>query len=872
VTDGTASALADALRDRYRLERELGAGGMATVWLARDLRHDRPVALKVLRPELAAALGAERFLREIRLTAVLQHPHILPLLDSGEAAGRLFYVMPYVEGNSLRQRLQRDGQLPLDEAIRLTEEAAEALDYAHGLGIIHRDIKPENLLLSRGHVLLADFGIALAVSEAGGGRLTETGLSLGTPAYMSPEQAMAEPRLDGRSDQYSLACVLYEMLAGEPPYTGPSAQAVVAKRLTEPVPRLGVVRDVPAAVSAALDRALARSPADRFAKATEFGMALEAETPAGRQVAAFRVTFFRRRLLAAIGIGMALAGGLGALALARRAPSGFPDLLPGRVVIAPFDNRTGDPALESVGIMVAEWLTQGLSSTPLVEVVDSRSLMASVQAIRDAGGQGDPALRLAHETRAGTVVAGSIYQVADSLRFQARIADAGSARLRLTVDPITIPARDPVPALEPLRRRVTGALASLLDDRLNNPGVTTSRPPSYEAYQEYVLGMANYGRDLKGDIAHFARAVALDSSYTQALLWLGIAQADIGEIGLADSIFSLAETHRERLAPYDQANLDYFARGFARGDWEGSYGGARRMLELAPSAEHAKWAVALTSVVTHRPHEALAMLSRIDTTRGWGRTWRFGVASVAAGALHHLGDFVGDLAIAKAAAGAADAPVEWFLGVEARALAALQRDDEVFALPFESVHGEAPGSLMLRTAAELSAHGSPDEGRRMYRRASEWYGAKAAGDTAAVWRAGLAYSLLGAESWPEARELYAKLQRQDPTEVTNIGALGLVAARTGNRSAADGALETLSTSSGSHLYGEAAWWRARILAILGRTEEAVAAIEQSYREGRASDYRDRLNVGGNHNFHLYGPELTKLHEDPRIQDIFRVRG
>jgi len=266
--------LQDALSDRYRLERELGAGGMATVYLAHDLKHDRDVALKVLRPELGAVLGAERFLREIRLTARLQHLHILPLLDSGEAAGLFFYVMPYVEGESLRGKLSREKQLSLEEALRLTTEVAEALEYAHQQKIIHRDIKPENILLSRGHALVADFGIALAVSQAGGGRLTETGLSLGTPAYMSPEQAMAESDLDGRSDQYSLACVLYEMLAGEPPYTGTTAQVIIAKRLREPVPHLGTIRQVPPAVEEAVSRALAKAKADRFGSTAEFAAAL----------------------------------------------------------------------------------------------------------------------------------------------------------------------------------------------------------------------------------------------------------------------------------------------------------------------------------------------------------------------------------------------------------------------------------------------------------------------------------------------------------------------------------------------------------------------------------------------------------------------
>src|SRR5438093_321942 len=216
--------LRTALNDRYRIEREIGAGGMATVYLAHDLRHDRPVAIKVLHPELAAALGAERFLSEIKTTAKLQHPHILPLLDSGEADGLLFYVMPYVSGETLRTRLEREKQLPIADALRIAREAADALGAAHGLGIVHRDIKPENILLQGGHALVADFGIALAVQQAGGHRMTQTGLSLGTPQYMSPEQAMGERAIDARADIYALGAVTYEMLVGEPPFTGPSTQ------------------------------------------------------------------------------------------------------------------------------------------------------------------------------------------------------------------------------------------------------------------------------------------------------------------------------------------------------------------------------------------------------------------------------------------------------------------------------------------------------------------------------------------------------------------------------------------------------------------------------------------------------------------------
>jgi serine/threonine-protein kinase len=254
-----------ALEGRYRIESELGEGGMATVYLADDLKHERKVALKVLKPELAAVVGAERFLAEIKTTANLQHPHVLPLFDSGEADGFLFYVMPYVEGETLRARLERERQIPVDEAVRITSDVAEALHHAHQHGVIHRDIKPANILLSSGRPLVADFGIAFAVSTAGGGRLTETGLSMGTPYYMSPEQASADQSPRASSDVYSLGCVLYEMLVGEPPFTGSSAQAVLAKILTAEAPSAARARaSIPPNVDAAIRKAIERLPADRF--------------------------------------------------------------------------------------------------------------------------------------------------------------------------------------------------------------------------------------------------------------------------------------------------------------------------------------------------------------------------------------------------------------------------------------------------------------------------------------------------------------------------------------------------------------------------------------------------------------------------------
>jgi eukaryotic-like serine/threonine-protein kinase len=309
------SRLREALSRSYRIERELGQGGMATVYLAQDLKHDRKVAIKVLRPELAAVIGAERFLREIKTIATLQHPHILGLIDSGEVNGTAYYVMPFVEGESLRDRLTREKQLPIADAVRLATEVAGALDYAHRHGVIHRDIKPENVMLHDGSALVADFGIALAVSSAGGSRMTETGMSLGTPHYMSPEQAMGEREITARSDVYALGAITYEMLVGDPPFTGSTAQAIVAKVLTEdPRPLLPQRRSVPAEVEDAVLTALQKLPADRFATAAEFSAALVTPVTVARRTTALaagrpgprRIGWLPAALVGAVAFGLGI--------------------------------------------------------------------------------------------------------------------------------------------------------------------------------------------------------------------------------------------------------------------------------------------------------------------------------------------------------------------------------------------------------------------------------------------------------------------------------------------------------------------------------------------------------------------------------------
>jgi len=427
------SQLHVALGDRYEVDRELGRGGMATVFLARDTRQDRPVALKVLHPDLAAAVGSARFRREIRLATQLAHPHIVPLYDSGDADGQLYYVMPLVSGESLRQRLDREQQLPVGEALRITCEVASALDYAHRKGVVHRDVKPENILLATdGRAVVADFGIARAIGEsAAGTSITQTGVAVGTPRYMSPEQALADRQLDGRSDEYALACVLYEMLAGQPPFVGPNAQAIMARHALEPVPSLQVVRaTVPDDVEAAVERALSKSPGDRFATVAQFADALRASDSSAtaaraveRRLAARAAPPSRRWHAAALAAPLPLlAAAWAAWHAWLRPAAGAPasgGLDPRTVAVLYFADRSEGRAREYVSDGLTESLIEQLGQVRALDVVSTNG----VAAFRGSAASPDS---VARALRAGTVVMGSVEEVGDRLRIAVRMIDGNS--------------------------------------------------------------------------------------------------------------------------------------------------------------------------------------------------------------------------------------------------------------------------------------------------------------------------------------------------------------------------------------------------------------------------------------------------------------
>ncbi len=468
--EGQLERLRASLAGRYDIERELGRGGMAIVYLARDCRHDRPVALKVLRPELAAAVGAERFLREIQITAKLQHPNILPLYDSGEVEGFLFYVMPFVEGESLADLLGREPQLPLEQAVQIAREVAEALSVAHSHGIVHRDIKPQNILLTGGHAVVADFGIARAIAEAGADKLTQTGMAVGTPAYMSPEQASGTEHIDARTDLYSLGCVLYEMLVGQPPFTGSTAQAIMARHSMEDVPALHIVRhSIPPDLEQIVLCSLEKSPADRFHTAAEFADALRAvasgETPhlTGSLFTRAHRRWPRWGRPAALGAGVVvLVGGVVTIMIIARPhrpppiAAGGPD--PHNLAVLYFEDRSRGGALGYVADGLTEGLIDELARVPGLHVV-SRNGVAQFRAEAVAPES------VARVLDVATLVQGSVEPVRDRLRVSLRLVE-GPTGVDFNRVAFEVPSADPLAARDSVAREAGRMLRERLGQEL----------------------------------------------------------------------------------------------------------------------------------------------------------------------------------------------------------------------------------------------------------------------------------------------------------------------------------------------------------------------------------------------------------------------
>ena len=551
-----------ALAGRYEIERELGRGGMATVFLARDVQHDRPVALKVLHPELAAAMGAERFQREIKLAARLQHPHILGVYDSGAIADRLWFTMPFVEGETLRDRITRERQLPVDVAVRLTREVALALDYAHRHQVLHRDIKPENILLSDGQALLADFGIARALGSAADEGLTGTGVAIGTPGYMSPEQATGERGLDARSDVYALGSVLYEMLAGEPPFSGPTAQAVIMRIVTEaPRPLTAARASVTPELAAAVGKAMEKAPADRFATAAEFAEALGRIGGTSTSVMTAAAARSGRRVWGLVAAVVLVAAGLGTWAL-RRSPSHASG--PRRIAVLPFENEGGaDDAYFAAGI--TDELRSKLSAVPGLEVTaraSSSQYTKTTKSVKEIGKDLDVEYILTGTVRWSKPAGGkSTVRVTPELvhvssgankfsqPYQAELSDVFKVQSDI--------AGEVVQALDV-------ALATSTEQRLDaRPTQNTQAHDAFLRGQQISqdLSVTDAG-PMREAAAQYARAVGIDSSFAEAWAALALVHTDLEQTNLTVEGTALIKKATERaLAADPNSSLGRLARG-----------------------------------------------------------------------------------------------------------------------------------------------------------------------------------------------------------------------------------------------------------------------------------------------------------------------
>ena len=828
MTD-TIDRLKTALSDHYAIERELGQGGMATVYLAEDLKHHRKVAVKVLRPELGAVVGAERFLHEIQIAAKLNHPHILTLIDSGQADdsdGRgmprpfLYYVMPYVLGESLRDKLDREPQLAIDEAVAIAKAVAGALSYAHAQGVIHRDLKPGNILLHEGEAVLADFGIALALQASGGERLTETGLSLGTPLYMSPEQATADRPLDARSDIYSLGAVLYEMLGGEPPHTGATTPAIIAKLMTERPAPLRIVRDtVPEYVEAAVSRALAKLPADRFDTAQQFAEALGRPsgvmTPADAQPGATVPSRRSRHRLATgvVGAAVAVAGIVGVLVLNRG-----PALDPDKIVVAPFENRTGDPTHDDIGPFVADGIARGVSRSGIREVAPATTVREAWIASNGAEG-GLPVQVLAKQMGAATVVSGNYALSGGSLQFQAEIIDATTGDLVRALDPVSVPADSAETVIGMLGERVVAALAVRGEIAVEWIEMFSSSV-SLESWREYASGMDIFRRgDWQEAWLSFERAFALDSTHAAAALYAANSLANMGRTAEADSALTRLEPIRDRLTAVERAYRDWIVHVYIDGNLRAEYQAAQELLRLDRNGVSG-FVAGFSARRNNRSAEAVDYLSQFAETAltsRWGPYW--GVFSLA---YHDLGDHEKELDVIRQGRERMGDPAS-YRESEVSALAALGRIDDL-----DELLDEAPAELLRLAARELRTHGYPGPAGDYSSRALSWYRTRLPEEDV---RFGLAQALYEAERWDEAGALFDQLAAEAPDSLDFLGWRGVSLARRGVRDTAMQIDRQLSEFDRPYINGLHTSWRARIAAVLGDRDGAVRLLEQANSEG-----------------------------------------
>ncbi|HEY4953708.1 MAG TPA: protein kinase [Gemmatimonadaceae bacterium] len=848
-----------ALAGRYTFERELGRGGMATVYLATDLKHHRGVAIKVLKPELS--LAPERFLQEIEIAATLAHPHIVPLYDSGAAEEILYYVMPYIDGESLRDRLAREPRLPMKDVCAIAREIADALDYAHKRKVVHRDIKPGNVLLWSSHAVVADFGVAKALDLANTrDPLSSTGLVLGTPPYMAPEQAVADPATDHRADLYALGVLTYEMLAGRRPYQG-------VQETLSPVHVSELRPDTPTALATLVMRCLSISPNERPQHAGDVVSAIDAlPTPSGGAVSPRSQRVSRRQVL----LGTVLASMILLIIATALLPPATramlvtlmrrPDapLMQGRVLVVPFSNETGDTTVRVVGVLAAEWIGRAVSTVRGLEVVDPQTALTTetiVSRIPWPLRTRDQSLAMAQEVGATTLVSGTIYREGDSLLFLTKITDVKSGRLVRTLEPISSSREAPLLALTRLQQRVAGSLAQVSEVSGGMSIGSLAEPPSLAAYEEVYRGMEAYLRgDDSSQFAHFERAAQLDTMYTTPLVFLAFAHVFHFQYEAAESAMRRAESLSERLTPAERALLDHL-QALMRGDRDQAVITAQRFLSLVPGSQEAPLLLASVALSTQRPKLALAALAQSDPNRGLNLVapvyWIY--QAKAAG---EQGDWKRSLAMART--GVDRFPQSAIMGeLTASALARLNQVPEMEGalarLPSRNKPLLERAQLAIKLWGDLESAGVYHAATNLVQQYARLMDGAASDTTresrytrgGLYWRAG---------RLRDAQTIFSSLAAADTgiDRLRDLGQLGITSARLGDGAAASLAEKQISDATPRYQRGTQKLLQAEIAAALNERARAVSLLREGLALGLGLETLGGALIGNPDLQPLYG--------------------
>lgn len=834
MTPDLRSLLQTTLGDAYVLERELGGGGMSRVFVAEDAVLRRRIVVKVLPPEMAAAVSIARFQREIALAAQLQHPHIVPLLTTGETQGIPYYTMPFIQGESLRDRLARDGELPIAEAVRLLREIATALAYAHERGIVHRDIKPENVLLSGGIALVTDFGVAKALLASTTGAidaLTGTGIAIGTPAYMSPEQISADPSVDHRADLYALGMIAYELLAGQSPFAGRSVQALLAAHVVDaPEPLQKRRPGVPPGLSALVMQCLEKRPADRPQHASAIVQALDAltsSTQTSMTPPAPSRTKFRVRLSVLALIVVVVAGGAW-LRFGRRAPVAARTA---RLLIAPFENLTGDARFDHIGRIAADRLALQVSQLGSMDVVPSSTVLMT---LRDtAGGAAERLKQLSEATHTGLLVSGTVLLRADSLVLQAQVTDVHTGKVVVALDPASGSASDPIAAVDALGDRLLGALGRR-EMTIIPQGY---RAPKYAAYREFAAGWERFvlQGDNFGSRPFFERAIAIDSTYTQAYQLLARQYLNSGEYTRADSMVGRIERLPHGLSTTERLSLDYM-KAELTGDIAGLLRAQQQLvtrdsspLSLALTGEAAIWLLRPDLAIPALEHSQAAYFV-IGGRAAWSQVDMLADS-------YHLAE-MHDRELRLVLAEKARFPnAELLLARELRAYAGLRRGPAALAVADTMLmtRSDSSGAVLSRVAIgaqELRAHGDSASASRVRAKARAWMSGHSTREPSSDRRLQEGIVLLASGMSDSAAARFA-LVAADTSRVDAAGYLALARAASGDSARARAAADSLGALRRPWLFGTHTFWRAAIMGALGERDAAVQLLQQASREGQA---------------------------------------